>query len=192
MALKFAKFISIILGPQFWLPLIVFITLLKSGLTSEQLNILLPIYILFLAIAPLAYLYLASHFGKVSSWDLPKKQERYTFLLVVMVSYLIALGFGYFLGNKLLLNLTLIFNLVLVFIAATTFFWKISIHAAINTTGALLLNYLFNWQLPWLYLSIPLVSWARIKLQRHTPLQVLAGTISSTIIVLSGIRFLIQ
>lgn len=58
-----------------------------------------------------------------------------------------------------------------VIISVVTSFWKISLHTSMNTVGSILLNLLFGWNLPVIYLVVPIVLWARITLKRHTFIQ---------------------
>lgn len=187
---KLARALSILLGPQVWLPLLITSILLKSGLTSSQLSILFPGLVIFQIFVPLISVYIALRLKKVTGWDLPKREERYWFLILTLVSYLFSIALIYFFGNKFLLNLSLIFFVLIIVISIITYFWKISLHASINTVGPILLNFLFSWQLPWLYLSVPLVYWARLKLKRHTLWQLIAGSIISGGAFLWGLRYL--
>jgi membrane-associated phospholipid phosphatase len=48
------------------------------------------------------------------------------------------------------------------------------------------INYIFlNPMLLYLYLLVPLVAWARVRLHHHTPMQTLIGTATAMIICLS-------
>jgi hypothetical protein len=51
----------------------------------------------------------------------------------------------YLFGNQLLFNLGLIVFILLTAIIVTTYFWQISLHTALNTTGSIIVNFLFNW-----------------------------------------------
>src|SRR5258708_411972 len=85
--------------------------------------------------------------------------------------------FIYFYGNKLLFDLNLITILILVVVGVITRFWKISFHASLITGTVILTNFLFNWSLPFLYLLIPVVLWARFVLKHHNLNQLLAGSL---------------
>ena len=56
-------------------------------------------------------------------------------------------------------------------------FWKISIHATGVGGGLGIVLAAAGWSLWPLFLSLPLVMWARLRLQAHTPAQVWAGAI---------------
>lgn len=186
---KIAKFLSIILGLHFWFPALLIIGLIKSNLPDAKIAILFPALFLLQIIIPIAYIHIALHFKKVSNWDLPKKEERIFFLSMSMIAYLISMIIIYFLGNQFLFNLGLIVFTILTVMVITTYFWQISLHTALNTAGSIIINFLFNWSAPWLYLSIPIIFWARFKLKRHNPAQLFAGIILSGGITLGMLKF---
>ncbi len=170
---------SVVLGLHFWFPVFLIIGLLKSNLSSFQIYILFPLLFLLQIFIPIAYIHISLHFKKVSAWDLPKKEERIFFLSMSMIAYLISMVIIYYFGNQFLFNLGLIFFMILTVMVVTTYFWQISLHTALNTVGSIIVNFLFNWSVLWLFLSIPIIFWARFKLKRHNVRQLLAGVILS-------------
>lgn len=186
---KIAKLLSVILGLYFWLPALLIIGLMKSNLPDAKIAILFPVLFLLQILIPIAYIHIALYFKKVSNWDLPKKEERIFFLSMSMIAYLISMIIIYFLGNQFLFNLGLIVFTILTVMVITTYFWQISLHTALNTTGSIIVNFLFNWSAPWLYLSIPIIFWARLKLKRHNSAQLMAGMILSGGITLGMLKF---
>lgn len=176
---KLAEYISIILGPQIWLPVLMLVILLNSNLTLKQLWILIPSIGLLQVAIPLGYLYLAPKEGLATKWDLPRRQDRYLFFIVAIFCTIASLYIVYLLGTPFLFQMGLIFLGLLVILSLITIYWKISLHASINTAGSILICYIFGLQYIWVFLSIPLVFWARLTLKRHTISQLLAGTILS-------------
>lgn len=187
--LKIAKYISIILGANLWLPVILLLLLFKTGLNSLQITILLPIFFVFQFLIPVTCVLLALKLKKISALDLPKRQERYPFLALYLLLLIISLILSYILGNSILFELILILVVLLVILSVITLFWKISLHASLNTIGIILINFFFNGQLLFLFLIIPIVAWARYKLKRHTILQLTAGTLVSMTVVLGGLKY---
>lgn len=186
MSIKVAQLISILLGPQIWLPVLFFIIIFRLGAHPG-----LFFSILFLqVIIPLAYLYLAPKLGLGTHWDLPKRQERYPFLAIVLIGSLISLFLSYQFGTKFLFDLNSLTVIFLIVFFLITLYWQISLHTALNTFGAILVNFLFDWNLAFLYLTIPTILWARLTLKRHTLSQLMAGIIISAIITLGGLYLL--
>lgn len=186
---KLAKLLSVVLGPQVWLPVFLLIFIFKTGLTREQITVLLPTLLVFQVFIPLGYLYFAFKSGKVADLDLTKREERHVPLIVSLISWLISLVLVCFFGNQLLLHLYLIIFVLIIITTVITKFWKISLHMSINTLGSILVNFLFNWKFPFLYFSIPLVFWARLRLKKHTVNQLLAGFIINAVFILTALRF---
>lgn len=185
---KLASYISIILGPHVWLPLMLIATLARSGVASYKILLIFPFLFLILVIAPLAYLYFAVKFGLTSSWDLPHRRDRYYFLAICLFVLLISVVVAYPLGNQLLFHLSLLIFVLLTILSLITTFWQISLHASLNTAGIILLGFLFGWQLLYLIILLPIIYWARLTLHRHNILQLLAGSLVSSAILIAGLR----
>lgn len=187
---KVAKYLSIILGPHVWLPVLIIVILFKTGLNNNQLLILFPSVFILQLIIPISYIYLSLKMKKITAWDLPKREERYKFLAITLASYILSTTLTYIFGNKMLFDLSLIILLLLVMVSVITFFWKISLHTTLNTAGSVLINFLFGWQFPWLYLTIPVIFWARFTLKRHDKLQLIGGILASSIFTLAALKYL--
>lgn len=170
-----AKALSIVLGPQIWLPTLLLVFIFRTNLTSEQISILLPPAFISLILVPVVYIYLALKFKWAREWDLPEKEERIPFFTVITISGLITLLLIYFFGNEFLFSLVCILFILMLINFFITYFWKISLHTGLNTAGSILVNFLFGWQFPLLFLSIPIIFWARMYLNKHTINQLLAG-----------------
>ncbi len=186
--IKLAEIISVVLGPQMWLPVIIVTTFLNTGLSLNQIKFLLPVTLFLQAIAPMLYIYLALKFNKITAWDIPIRGQRYWFLLFVLFCNTLSLLSLYLYGNHTIFQLNILMLLLAVIMSFITLFWKISIHAAVNTLGPIYINHLVGFNLPFLYLAIPIIMWARYVLKRHTFLQLLAGSGITFLIVLLGLR----
>lgn len=186
---RFAGLLSVLLGPMIWLPVLFLTTMFQSGLNNQQLTILFPSILFLEVLIPLIYLYIAPRIGLATAWDLPKRKERYPFLTLVFITNLISLFLAYQFGTKLLFDLNILLITCLIILFAITFYWQISLHTALNTLGAILINFLFGWNLPFLYLTIPLIFWARLVLNKHSIIQLLTGILVSGIIALVGLTY---
>ncbi len=184
-----AKFISLALGPVVLWPATVIIFLWKTNLPADKRLVLLPVLLLLQAVIPLAYVLLAFKHKKISDLDLTKRNERYTPLLITFICLLISLPFIYFLGNKTLVYLFALLSLLLLVNGFITLFWKISFHMALDTVFVLLVNYLFHWTLPILYLTIPLVFWSRLTLKKHTIAQLIGGLVLNGVIIMLFLKY---
>ncbi len=76
-----------------------------------------------------------------------------------------------------------IFIVGLVF-ACVNRWWKISIHVASLSAAVTALVIIYGLVAAWTILLIPLVAWARVEMEHHSPAQVLAGGMLSSLILL--------
>jgi len=186
---QIAKLLSVVLGPP-WLVVLVVASVYKSNLKPSQINLLLPALLIFEFIIPLLFLYLLIKKKHYSAWDLPIKEERRLILLIFLICSLVSLLVTKIYGNQFLTDLILIFLLLSFAGAVITYYWKISLHMLINTVGALYLNFLFDWKLPYIYVVIPAIFWARYYLKRHTLPQLAGGFLFSVVFVVASLKLL--
>jgi hypothetical protein len=185
---KFAKLLSIVLGPHVWLPILFLMMIVKTGLAPNQIKIISPTILILQVAIPIAYLIIAPRLGWVSEWDMRKKEERLPFFVLYFFLTSITLFIISRFGNNLLLHLNIILIVLLTILAIITIFWKISLHASLNTISTIIINFLFNWQYPILYLTIPIICWSRFALKRHTAYQLIAGVTVTTLVTLGGLK----
>lgn len=188
---RLARDISFILGPQVWFPVLLLLFFFKTGLTQQQIFILAPLLILFQIIIPFVVLYWLIKTKKVSDWDIRKREERYQVLPIFVLSTFAGLFSVYYVGTILFFNLFLTLWLTAFVGVVITYKWKISLHLILNTAAVILVNFLFHWQLPFLYFLIPLVAWARYTNKHHTILQLVGGIVVSATIVLLSFKYLL-
>lgn len=65
-----------------------------------------------------------------------------------------------------------------------TLAWKISIHTSTLTAGAIAAIYLYGWEAIIVLGFLPLIMWARLARNKHTPLQTIAGIVVATIVTM--------
>lgn len=73
--------------------------------------------------------------------------------------------------------------IAIVLASVVSYFWKISLHSAMITMLVMMIICLYGYQYWPLVLTIPLVWWARIVLNRHTIFQLIAGFLFSVAVV---------
>lgn len=171
------------------MPILLILLLLRTGLNAQQLSMLLPSLAILLLVIPFTYLHTALKMGWISKWDIPKKEERRPMIIIFIVCSMLSLFLVKQFGTKMLLDLFIILFTTGFVASLITVFWKISIHMVLDTIGILLTNFLLGWYLWPLFILIPIVAWARLKLKRHTLLQLIAGVFLSVIIFSAGLKF---
>lgn len=182
---KLAQLISIVFSvPILWSITLIFL-ILKTSLTIDQQWILFLGLFVFQVLIPFISIYIAFRQKKIGDLDITRRKERIKPLLLALLLFFISLIFSYFFGNRFFLNLNLILFILLTINTIITLFWKISFHMATNVVFSFIMNFLFAWSLPLLYITLPLIFWSRLTLKKHTVSQLLGALIlNSTIIIL--------
>nr|WP_319373603.1 PAP2 family protein [uncultured Methanobacterium sp.] len=110
--------------------------------------------------------------------DMPQRQDRIYPLLLVILSYIIGVAVLYILGAPSFTTVLMICYLNnTIIVLLFSLYWKISIHAMGIAGPATALIYLFGWTGLAFSLLVPLVLWSRLHLKRHTPAQLIVGTV---------------
>lgn len=172
-----AKWISRLLDPSIWWPVVLVLMVLNTGLTDKQVFVLLPILLFVELGVPVLFLFWSMKTGRISDWEMTKLEERRDFFLFVVLVHAVSLGLLIALGNEELFHLRLILYIIEVAGAYITFFWKISVHAAVSVAAVMILVHLFGWVVWPLFLLVPIVAWSRWEQEKHTPMQLLLGTL---------------
>lgn len=169
---------SVVFSP-FIVPIVtaVFVIYKYAG-TNQEVILWLTIVAIFVTVLPILVITLLLRFSKVSNFHLPAKEERLMPLCLTLVSMILGTIILYWVGASSKIILACIVYIVnsLVFIAITPL-WKISFHTSVTTGCIMVLMFLVNSNLVWLFLVIPLIAWARVYRGRHTLLQTVVGTL---------------
>lgn len=174
---RLAFLISRVFDFYFWSPVLLFIEIFNTGLTNQQIRILLPTLLGLNVILPIFLFFLVLKKGKVSDIDVTKRQERHQLFGTLSIILIISSLVSFYLGNNLffVLQLTALTAILTMFLVTLRF--KISGHALMNSGAIFVINYLFDFKLLWLFVIVPIVAFARIYLKKHTLAEVLAGAI---------------
>jgi membrane-associated phospholipid phosphatase len=110
--------------------------------------------------------------------DMPRREDRIYPLLLVILCYVLGVVVLYTLGAPQLTTVLMICYLInTVIVLLFSLYWKISIHAMGIAGPATAIIYLFGWPGLIFSLLVPLVIWSRLYLKRHTPAQLITGTV---------------
>ena len=166
---RVALCISVFFSP-FIVPIVTAVFIVrKHASSSQEVYLWVAVIAVFVTILPILSVLLLFRFSKVSNVHLPDKDERLLPLCIICVSMA--------LGAIVLYNIGASWKIVWVCLA----FIFPSLHTSVATGCILVLVLLLNVKLVWLFLVIPIITWARIYRKRHTLLQTLAGTVVATI-----------
>lgn len=178
---------SVLFSP-FLVPIATAVGVVQKHAAPQNALRWLAIVALFVTVLPALSIAVMVRFAKVSDFHLQNREERLLPLCCTLVSMIIGTVLLYRLGaapeivwaGVAYISNSLIFS-------AITPIWKISFHSSVATGCVTVLVMLVNPQFGWLFLLIPLISWARVYRKRHTLLQTVVGAVlavSNTFLVL--------
>lgn len=149
--------------------------------TLLWLAILLPIIV----VPPFVYILWLVHQGSLEDIYMPRRETRLRPLAVMMGWLLVCWGLVRYWGVPPIVEALLMITIVSVgILSAVTLFWKISFHGAtISAAATAIMMMAGSWTWP-VMLLVPLVGWSRIRLLRHTPRQVIYGSLVGATIAL--------
>ncbi len=187
---SWARLISNILSPPVVWGFLAFPIAFRAAETTQQAILWAVTYGMFVCLMPAVYIGWMVWRGKITDIHMQVREQRIRPFIVSIVGTAVAWQVLQLMGAPSLLPLFALFSLIQIAVMlAVTLKWQISMHSmsitcAVVTTGAL---YGLG---PALLVSplIPVVGAARIKLQRHTLSQVVAGGLVGAI--LTGAMFL--
>ncbi len=148
----------------------------------------LAIVVLFVTVLPALSIAVMVRFSKVSDLHLQNREERFLPLCCTLISMVVGTVLLYRLGAAreiVWAGVAYITNSII--FSAITPLWKISFHSSVATGCVTVLVMLVNPHFGWLFLLVPLISWARVYRKRHTLLQTIVGAVlavGNTVIVL--------
>jgi len=146
--------------------------------------------ICFTVIPPLSYIYWLVYVGYLEDVHMPNRERRFKPLVVTISWLMISVGLSLYWQISPIVEMIAIITLTLTcLLAIITLFWKISFHSATISAasiGTLMITGYQAW--PLLFL-IPLVGWSRVRLKRHTPKQVIMGSIAGLMVAWLMIKF---
>ena len=132
---------------------------------------------------PLAYLLIGRKRGWVGDMEMTQRADRPRFILISLSSDVLALVVLRALhGPHLLSVIVLTYFCLAMTMLTISSFWKISLHMVGVSGFSTALLYVFGMPGLWVFLSLPLVAWARMHRRKHTPAQLLAGAVAGMLI----------
>ncbi len=181
-----ARWISHVISPH--IVGVVLTSVITFSYSDNPLEVLVWLALLMplLVLPPLGYLLWLVHQGALEDIYMPSRQTRLRPLTVLMVWFFICLGLIRYWEASPIVEAILLSTIVLVgILSLVTLYWKISFHGATITAAATATMMVAGSYYAWpVMLLIPLVGWSRIRLKRHTPRQVVYGSLVGALIAL--------
>ena len=132
---------------------------------------------------PLVYLVIGRQKGWVSDFEMTQRVERPRFILVSLSSDVLTLVvLEIFRAPHLLRMMALTYLCLGLTMFTISSYWKISLHMAGVGGFSTALVFVFGIPASIAFLSLPLVAWARWQRRKHTPAQLVAGTLTGMLV----------
>ncbi len=174
-----ARLVSDLLSPPVvWLLLGTAIAI-KFADTRSQALLWIAIYAVLIFVLPVSYIAWNVHRGKITDIHMKERRQRFgPFAFSIACSAIGWLVLRLMNTPEMVSAFALFSLLQLAVLAIITLVWQISIHAMSITGAVVAIGAIFGVPQALVVIPlVPLVGAARIKLHRHTPAQVVAGTI---------------
>ncbi len=183
---KIADLISYFLSPvsiAFYVILI--LTFSPTPINNKyELILILSTAIFFLCMTPAIGVLIYTKKGVIDIWVSDRK-NRTPFYIIAIIGYFIALIIFYRINQHEFFVFTLAYLLVTIVLTLLNLKTKMSSHAAGLTGPLTAILYLFGIHALPLFLFLPLLIWARLKLNAHSRAQLLGGSIIGVIVTYS-------
>ncbi len=169
---------SIIFSP-FLVPIVTAVFVIRAHAeTNQETALWLAVVIAFVTVLPILGILWLSRFSQVNDWHLHTKEDRLLPLCFTLVSLILGTVLLHQIGaSREIVWACIAYIVNTVVFTAITPLWKISFHTSVTTGCIMVLGFLVDSQLGWLFLLIPLIAWARVYRKRHTLLQTVVGTL---------------
>jgi len=180
---KLADILSYILSPA---SIGGYCILIIAFLRIPQIDIMsfigiIAIAIIFLCIAPIIGILYYTRKGTIDIW-VSERETRTPFYIIAIISYIVGVRIFYYLHQHEFLVFTLSYLTVTTVITLINLQTKISSHIAGLTGPSTAIVYLFGMPALSLFLLLPPLLWARLKLNAHSIPQLISGGIISIIV----------
>jgi hypothetical protein len=177
---KLAFLTSVVLSPFIITPFFALIIVLTFSATRAQMFTYLTVGVIFGAILPFAFVYMAVKRGKISDVHVAIREERKSPFLFTMTCLLLCTITMYLLEAPkeiVVCSLVMFLNSIIFFLI--TLYWKISMHSTVLASILVSLSILVSPYYSLGFLLLPLMIWARIHRHRHNIYQGLVALLLS-------------
>ncbi|MBA3871574.1 MAG: hypothetical protein H0X30_20705 [Anaerolineae bacterium] len=183
---RWARVISNLLSPPMVWSILVFVIAFHYAENRLQGLMWALTYAILVCLMPILFIAWRVHSGKISDLHMKERQERLIPFAVSIVCAILAWEVLRLMNAPSILPLIAAITLVeLIVMLVITFAWQISMHAMSISVAVVATGIVFG-AAPALFVSplLPLVGAARLRLQRHTLAQVIAGAVVGALIPL--------
>lgn len=181
---SWARVVSDVVSPPVvWAVMVLPVAFAYSATVSQALGWAF-LYSLLICLLPLAFIGGMVWRGKIGDMHMKERRDRLYPFLVSILCTLVACILLYALDAPRVLPLLALISLINIsLIAIITLMWQISMHAMSITSATIAVGVFFSVSVAVALVPlVVLVGAARLQLKRHTPAQILAGTLVGAIV----------
>ncbi len=174
---KFAKILSDVMNPVFSGIFVIGLLMFRIIPSPTDAMKWMFITVALTAIPTVTYVLYLVRTGYLVDIYMPEREKRLKPIIVISLWLIISLGILKLIHapDAMLLMLTAVIVQV-GFLGVITVLWKISFHSATIIAVATITAMIPRPTIAGVLIAlVPLVGWARVRLKRHTPMQVVAG-----------------
>lgn len=174
-----ARIVSLVFNPPLVWGIMIYPIALKVSTVQSQAIIHASIFSTFVCVIPSLFVLLMVKLGKIGDIHMRESHERYVPYAISIVGGIIAgLLLNHLHAHPILLILTLVTCVQLTLMLVGTFFDHISTHAMGISSMTSAASLVYGIQTGMMFIPlILLVVLARLVLKRHTPFQIMVGTL---------------
>jgi len=174
LSFRLARFVSDILSP----PILTLPVLVMAAMAADAPDAWrhVALYALVAVLVPVVDLAWQLHSGRITDIHLPERSERIRSFAVGTIAgsvglvLLVAVA-----ASPIVVAFAVMALAQAVVLFAITLRWQVSVHGAAAASLAVVGTFLYGSAAAPLWLLVPLVTWSRLRLNRHTPAQMVVG-----------------
>lgn len=176
---SWARLVSDVVSPPAVWAVLVIPVALKFSPDPRKGIFLAALYGIFVSLIPVLFIMTMVSFGKIGDIHMKERRERYIpFMVTIACTITVIILFRFFNAPPAFGLLALISLVQITLTTVITFVWQISIHMMSIAAAAVAVGVIFGLSSALAIVPlVMLVGAARLRLKRHTPAQVIAGTI---------------
>jgi hypothetical protein len=182
-----AEVISRVFDPIFEIPLLLALAVWYAYLNGMGWHFLLVLLLIDAVLPFLFFLHLLRR-HEVDNWDISKREQRIPVYGFTMLAHLGGVGIAWVAGRTEIAQILFAFWLLGMMFFGLTSFWKVSVHAGVNSALVSFLVLLVNPYYAWLYLLLMPVGWARIYTKNHSLDEFMMGAILGSLGLWGGFK----
>ncbi|MCA9391885.1 hypothetical protein KC614_01610 [candidate division WWE3 bacterium] len=164
--------------------------------TGLESDVVLPVGVVLITcsvVLPVLLALLFLSLGRIKDVDVTERKDRMGLFLVVMAVQIIGAFITFTFPVTLIFRQLVVLELIIFCIASViTNYYKISIHALSATTLYLVFGYVTGYRYWWTFSVIIIVCWARLRLNKHTLMQLVLGCAVPLVVFLTGLLTVLE